>query len=163
MRVELGILVFHVPRKERGASMNSKDLCQDGMKQFLTSLFCHGSHRKPSYWEGKGSDLRTGKIGKLQVKEPKMEDFLILHTKIYPGGSEVKSVFLQCGRPGFDPWVGKMAWRKEWQLSCCISLCTLFAEPRIGKARAKRLEEDSGSRRNCRHIYSLLSWLMQQT
>ena len=96
-------------------NMNSKDLCQDGMKQFLTSLFCHGSHRKPSYWEGKGSDLRTGKIGKLQVKEPKMEDFLILHTKIYPGGSEVKSVFLQCGRPGFDPWVGKIPWRRKWQ------------------------------------------------
>ena len=26
MRVELGILVFHVPRKERGASMNSLEL-----------------------------------------------------------------------------------------------------------------------------------------
>ena len=59
--------------------------------------------------------MRTGKIGKLQVKEPKMEDFLILHTKIYPGGSEVKSVFLQCGRPGFDPWVGKIPWRRKWQ------------------------------------------------
>ena len=21
---------------------------------------------------------------------------------------------LQCGRPGFDPWVGKMPWRREW-------------------------------------------------
>ena len=49
--------------------MNSKDLCQSDMKQFLTSLFCHGSHRKPSHWEGEGSDLSIGKIGKLQVKE----------------------------------------------------------------------------------------------
>ena len=24
-------------------------------------------------------------------------------------------VHLQCGRPGFDPWVGKIPWRKAWQ------------------------------------------------
>ena len=34
---------------------------------------------------------------------------------------------------------------------------TLFAELRVGKARAKRLEEDARSHRNCRHIYSLLA------
>ena len=22
---------------------------------------------------------------------------------------------LQCRRPGFDPWVGKIPWRKKWQ------------------------------------------------
>ena len=22
---------------------------------------------------------------------------------------------LQCRRPGFDPWVGKIPWRREWQ------------------------------------------------
>ena len=22
---------------------------------------------------------------------------------------------LQCGRPGFDPWVGKILWRSAWQ------------------------------------------------
>ena len=21
---------------------------------------------------------------------------------------------LKCGRPGFDPWVGKIPWRREW-------------------------------------------------
>ena len=25
------------------------------------------------------------------------------------------SVCLQCGRPGFDPWVGKIPWRRQWQ------------------------------------------------
>ena len=25
----------------------------------------------------------------------------------------VKNVCLQCGRPGFDPWVGKISWRRE--------------------------------------------------
>ena len=26
-----------------------------------------------------------------------------------------KRVCLQCGRPGFDPWVGKILWRRKWQ------------------------------------------------
>ena len=26
-------------------------------------------------------------------------------------------VCLQCGRPGFDPWVGKVPWRRKWQLT----------------------------------------------
>ena len=53
-----------------------------------------------------------------------------------------------------------------------FTLSALFAEPRVGKVRAKRLEEDSKSHRNCRYVYSLLagmaaitqpfSWLMQQ-
>ena len=31
----------------------------------------------------------------------------------FPGGSE--GSHLQCGRPGFDPWVGKIPWRRAWQ------------------------------------------------
>ena len=27
----------------------------------------------------------------------------------------VKSICLQCGRPRFDPWVGKIPWRRKWQ------------------------------------------------
>ena len=59
-----------------------------------------------------------------------------------------------------------------------VSLFTLFAESRVRKACAKKLEGDSRSRRNCRHIYCLLadtaamtvdtlyyllSWLTQHT
>ena len=25
-----------------------------------------------------------------------------------------KRICLQCGRPGFNPWVGKIPWRREW-------------------------------------------------
>ena len=32
-----------------------------------------------------------------------------------PGGSEGESVCLQCGRPGFNPWVGKIPVRRKWQ------------------------------------------------
>ena len=31
----------------------------------------------------------------------------------FPGGSEGK--VSACGRPGFDPWVGKAPWRNKWQ------------------------------------------------
>ena len=38
-----------------------------------------------------------------------------------------------------------------------MPIASLFTEHRIGKAQAKRLEEDSRSHRNYRHIYSLLA------
>ena len=31
----------------------------------------------------------------------------------FPGSSEGKSICLQCRRPGFDPWVRKIPWRRE--------------------------------------------------
>ena len=34
--------------------------------------------------------------------------------QIFPGGS-VGRIHLQCRRPGFDPWVGKIPWRRKWQ------------------------------------------------
>ena len=34
--------------------------------------------------------------------------------RIFPGGSDSKSVCLQCRRPGFNPWVGKIPWRRKW-------------------------------------------------
>ena len=32
----------------------------------------------------------------------------------FPGSSDGR-VCLQCRRPRFDPWVGKIPWRREWQ------------------------------------------------
>ena len=40
-------------------------------------------------------------------------------------------------------------------LSCDISPCALFAEPRVGKVRTGKLEENLKSRGNCRHVYFL--------
>ena len=37
------------------------------------------------------------------------------HPKSFPGGSDGKKSALQCGRPEFYPWIGKMLWRREWQ------------------------------------------------
>ena len=33
----------------------------------------------------------------------------------FPGGSEVKAFCLECGRPGFDPWIRKIPWRRKSQ------------------------------------------------
>ena len=30
-------------------------------------------------------------------------------------GSDGRSVCLQCGRPGVDPWVRNILWRRKWQ------------------------------------------------
>ena len=33
----------------------------------------------------------------------------------FPGGSDSKESTLQCGRPRFNRWVGKIPWKKAWQ------------------------------------------------
>ena len=35
----------------------------------------------------------------------------------FPSGSrgKKKSICLECGRPRFNPWVGKIPWRRKWQ------------------------------------------------
>ena len=33
----------------------------------------------------------------------------------YSGGSVVKNLPAKAGDPGFDPWVGKVPWRRKWQ------------------------------------------------
>ena len=32
----------------------------------------------------------------------------------FPGGSDGKESSPRCGRPGFDPWVRKISWRRQW-------------------------------------------------
>ena len=43
----------------------------------------------------------------------------VIHTSIYsyglPWWLRWWRICLQCGRPGFDPWVGKIPWRRTWQ------------------------------------------------
>ena len=35
--------------------------------------------------------------------------------RCFPGGLGSKRICLQCRRPGFDPWVRKISWRRKWQ------------------------------------------------
>ena len=41
----------------------------------------------------------------------KQNSTFILCTVVFPGGSGL----LQYGTPRFDPWIGKIPWRREWQ------------------------------------------------
>ena len=47
---------------------------------------------------------------------------LLMSTRGFPGGSDSESVCLQCGRPGFDSWVGKIPWRRKWQSTSALLL-----------------------------------------
>ena len=45
-----------------------------------------------------------------------MGEFLLpSHTLDFPGGSDGKASAYNAGRPGFNPWVGKVSWRRKWQ------------------------------------------------
>ena len=37
--------------------------------------------------------------------------------KGFPGGTVSKELACQGRRPGFDPWVGKVPWRRKWHSS----------------------------------------------
>ena len=39
----------------------------------------------------------------------------------FPGGSRWSRICLQCRRPGFDPWIGKILGRRAWQLTPVFS------------------------------------------
>ena len=39
--------------------------------------------------------------------------YLFIGVKAFPCGSVGKKTCLQCRTPGFDPWVGKIPWRRE--------------------------------------------------
>ena len=41
--------------------------------------------------------------------------FLYHVNHCFPGGSDGKRTHLQCRRPRFDPWVGKIPWRRKLQ------------------------------------------------
>ena len=40
---------------------------------------------------------------------------IMCSNKASPGGSGGKESTCQCRKCGFDPWVGKMPWRRKWQ------------------------------------------------
>ena len=41
----------------------------------------------------------------------------LLHMECCPWWLRQQRICLQCRRPGFNSWVGKIPWRREWQLT----------------------------------------------
>ena len=62
--------------------------------------------------EEKSQELSCDNRGRRRGKHSSC--VLLKHVPGFPGGSDCR-VCLQCGRPGFDPWVGKNPWRRERQ------------------------------------------------
>ena len=51
---------------------------------------------------------------RLILIELDMTERLSLSLWGFPSGSAGKESTCDVGRPGFDPWVGKVLWRREW-------------------------------------------------
>ena len=76
----------------------------------------HSSGKDRGTWAGCGQHLLKG------TALHSLSLFLVLsltygapvECRGIPGGSGSKQC-LQCKRPGFEPWVGKIPWRRAWQ------------------------------------------------
>ena len=53
-------------------------------------------------------------VAESRTQQSNRSDLIDLLLSDFPGGSGGKASCLQCGRPGFDPWVGKILWRRKW-------------------------------------------------
>ena len=107
-------LIFKTPWKELRVERRTKEFCALGktckiglqiIRYFQESIFWAHSCISSIY---KSTKILHGDDCSLWLA-------VTLCKKYFPVGSEVKSVCLQCGRPGFDPWVGKIPWRRKWQ------------------------------------------------
>ena len=55
--------------------------------------------------------MKAGAPGKHMALQ---QSQLVIGPIDFSSGSEVKHL-PKCGRPGFDPWVGEILWRRKWQ------------------------------------------------
>ena len=61
------------------------------------------------------------------------------------------SVCLQCGRPGFDPWVRKIPWRRKWQSTPVLLPGKSHGQRSlVGYSPWGRKESGMTERRSCR-------------
>ena len=120
-------LTASVRSEPRGPESGSCLVCQIcALSQGVTSRPGLSSFLRPvaavplSYGDG----VEGGRVGFwdsdscLIFKKPREAGTIIpmLHVrKGLPWWLRQYGICLQCRRPGFDPWVGKIPWRREWQ------------------------------------------------
>ena len=95
--------------KVKQASLQDRDLSSTSLNVFSLGFPTHSSVLA---WRIPG----TGEPGGL----PSMGSHRVGHdwsdlAASSSSGSYGKKFHLQCRRPGFNPWVGKIPWRREWQ------------------------------------------------
>ena len=102
---------FPVPLQEialHSADESSIILCRSQMAEF--TFFYPDMHVHILYEERDTSDKSILTIFSWSVRPMQPQSPLD-----FPGSSDGKGICLQCGRPGFDIWVGKIPWRRKWQ------------------------------------------------
>ena len=55
-----------------------------------------------------------------------------IQNEVFRGGISGKEPICQCRRPkirGFDPWVGKISWRRTWQPTSCLDKYSCLDNP----------------------------------
>ena len=83
------------------------------------------------FYLSKGFEISTSRVDQLVKNLPAMQETPVLswvrkfpwrRDKLpspvflgFPGGSDSKKNYLQCGRPGFSPWVRKIPLKRAWQ------------------------------------------------
>ena len=63
----------------------------------------------------------------------------------FPGGSDSKESACNIGDPRFDPWIGKIPWRKEWQPTPVFLPGELLGQRRLAGLQSiwsQRVEHD---------------------
>ena len=80
-----------------------------------------GNMNFPGNSAGKESTCNAGDPGLILGREDPLEKEQATHSGIHglPWWLRQSSICLQCRRPGFNPWVGKIPWRRE-QLSTTV-------------------------------------------
>ena len=62
-------------------------------------------------WPEQTNVFDTSSPGNFQLSV----DIHLVNSGSFSSGSDGKSICLQCGRPGFNPWPVKIPWRRKWQ------------------------------------------------
>ena len=62
---------------------------------------------KPFFFKARQNKTKTQRRGSQEMYET-----AYLQVRFSPVSQSIR---LQCGRPGFDPWVGKIPWGRKWQ------------------------------------------------
>ena len=70
-----------------------------------------------------GASLMTQMVNNLPIMQETWVQSLVWEDPLEKGKATHSSIlpltisfnFVRCGRPGFDPWVGKIPWRRKWQ------------------------------------------------
>ena len=80
------------------------------------TLLWHPSTWSVDFSNGRPVRVLVNSNSKSCVKWAMYRSYTVLPHMGFPGGSDGR-VRLQCRRPAFDPWVGKIPWRRKWQPS----------------------------------------------